>query len=111
MYALLANFGVMFVIGCVYLGSTSAFNAIIGTGLTLQHITYAVPAVLLMYRRRSEKILPRDRAFAVPDVLGYVANVVTVITAVLALVFYNFPTTLPSTGANMSECIYCVYPG
>ncbi|KAK6207120.1 hypothetical protein LQW54_007437 [Pestalotiopsis sp. IQ-011] len=110
-YALLANFGIMFVVGCVYLGSTSAFNAIIGTGLTLQHITYAVPAVLVVYRRRSEKILPRSRSFAVPDVLGYVANVVTVITAVLALVFYNFPTTLASTGENMSECIYCVWPG
>ncbi|KAI4599993.1 hypothetical protein KJ359_001094 [Pestalotiopsis sp. 9143b] len=96
-YALLTNFGIMFVIGCVYLGSTSAFNAIIGTGLTLQHITYAVPAVLVIYRKRSKKVLPRDRAFAVPDVLGYVANVVTVLTAVLALVFYNFPTMLPST--------------
>ncbi|KAF7537119.1 hypothetical protein G7054_g4006 [Neopestalotiopsis clavispora] len=101
-YALLANFGIMFIIGCVYLGSTSAFNAIIGTGLTLQHITYAIPAALVMFRKRSAKILPKDRAFAVPNIVGYTANVMTIVTAILALVFYNFPTTLPSTGDNMN---------
>lgn len=47
--ALLFNFAIMFIIGCVYLGSTSAFNSFIGTGLILQHVTYAFPAALLIY--------------------------------------------------------------
>lgn len=102
-YALLLNFSIMFIIGCVYLGSTSAFNAIIGTGLTLQHITYAIPAALVIFRGRSEKVLPRKRAFSVPYVVGYFANIVTVTMAVFTLVFYNLPTTLPATGNNMSK--------
>lgn len=103
LYALLLNFGIMFIIGCVYLGSTSAFNAIIGTGLTLQHITYAIPAALVVFRRRSEKVLPRNRVFAVPTAVGYVANIITVAMAVFTLVFYDLPITLPATGVNMSR--------
>lgn len=93
----------MFLVGCIYLGSTSAFNAVIGTGLMLQHITYALPAALVIFRRRSEKVLPKNREFAVPDTIGFAANSVTVVMALITVVFYNFPTTLPATGDNMSE--------
>ena len=53
-WSLLFNYAIMFIIGCIYLGSSSAFNAFIGTGLVLQHISYAFPAVLLMCRKRPE---------------------------------------------------------
>lgn len=102
--ALSFNFAIMFVIGCIYLGSSSAFNAFIGTGLILQHITYAIPAVLLMYRGRSSMWLPHTRYFKLPSVLGWMANVVTVGFAVFVLVFYCFPVALPVTGSNMSKC-------
>jgi choline transport protein len=91
-WALLANAAAIFAIGCVYLGSTTAFDAIIGCGLVLQHITYAVPAGLLaLHHRRSADVLPRKRSFALPNVVGYFANAVTVAMAVLELMFYNFP--------------------
>jgi choline transport protein len=54
-WALCANQVVIFIIGCVYLGSTTAFNAFIGTGLILQLITFAFPAALLLMRRRSRR--------------------------------------------------------
>lgn len=40
-WALVANNAVVFIIGCVFLGSSTAFNAFIGTGLILQQVTYA----------------------------------------------------------------------
>lgn len=101
--ALLFNFAIMFIIGCIYLGSTSAFNAFIGTGLILQHVTYAFPAVLLMMRRRSAKWLPESRSFKLPSIVGWVANVTTVAFAVLVLIFYDFPTVIPVTGTSMSK--------
>jgi choline transport protein len=101
--ALVLNFAIMFVIGCIYLASTSAFNAFIGTGLILQHITYAIPAALLMFRKRSSVWLPRNRYFRMPEVLGWAANVTTAGIAVFALVFYTFPVAKPVTGGNMSE--------
>lgn len=101
--ALLFNFAIMFIIGCIYLGSTSAFNAFIGTGLILQHVTYAFPAALLMIRRRAETWLPKSRSFQMPSIVGWAANITTVLFAVLVLVFYDFPTVLPVSGTSMSK--------
>lgn len=100
--ALLFNFAIMFIIGCIYLGSTSAFNAFIGTGLILQHVTYAFPAALLMIRRRAETWLPKSRSFQMPSIVGWAANITTVLFAVLVLVFYDFPTVLPVSGTSMN---------
>jgi choline transport protein len=101
--ALVFNFVIMFIIGCIYLGSTSAFNAFIGTGLILQHITYAIPAGLLIFRKRSTVWLPQTRHFRLPSIVGWAANIVTVLFAVFVLVFYTFPVAMPVTGSNMSE--------
>ena len=102
-WSLIFNFSIMFIIGCIYLGSSSAFNAFIGTGLILQHISYSFPAALLIYRLRSDKWLPRDRQFKLPSLVGWVSNITTVAFALLVLVFYTFPTVLPVTGSNMSK--------
>lgn len=103
MAALIFNFAIMFIIGCIYLGSTSAFNAFIGTGLILQHVTYAFPAVLLMMRKRSSKWLPDSRSFRMPAIVGWAANLTTVGFAILVLIFYDFPTVIPVTGTSMSK--------
>ncbi|QRD91067.1 putative amino acid transporter [Aspergillus flavus] len=105
-WALVFNYAVMFLIGCIYLGSSSAFNAFIGTGLVLQHISYAFPAALLLYRCRSATWLPDPRPFRLPSPVGWGANLITVCFAVLVLIFYDFPTVMPVTGSNMSEFDY-----
>jgi amino acid transporter len=101
-WSLVANSAVIFVIGCIYLGSTTAFNAMISTGLILQQISYAMPTALLMYRRRSMKYLPSTRSFKLGP-FGWVANALTVVMAFIALIFYNFPTVMPVIGSNMSS--------
>jgi choline transport protein len=103
-WALLFNSAVIFIIGCVYLGSTTAFNAMIATGLILQQISYAIPAVLIMYRRRSTKFLPKNRSFRLGH-FGWLANILTVVMAIIATVFYNFPTIMPVTPSNMSKLL------
>jgi choline transport protein len=101
--ALVFNFAIMFVIGCIYLGSTSAFNAFVGTGLILQHVTYAIPAALLMFRKRSSVWLLPNRSFRLPSIIGWFANTITVLFAIFVLIFYCFPVAMPITGSNMSE--------
>ncbi|GAB1201091.1 hypothetical protein APSETT444_010478 [Aspergillus pseudonomiae] len=108
-WALVFNYAVMFLIGCIYLGSSSAFNAFIGTGLVLQHISYAFPAVMLLYRCRSAIWLPDVRPFRLPSPVGWAANLTTVCFAVLVLIFYDFPTVMPVTGSNMSEFDYYLF--
>ena len=101
-WSIIFNAFIVFVIGCIYLGSSSAFNAFIGTGLILQHISYAFPAALIMYRKRSATWLPGSSSFRLPHPLGWTVNIITVCFAVLVLVFYDFPTVMPVTGSNMS---------
>ena len=102
-WALLANALVVFIIGCIFLGSSTAFNAFIGTSLILQQVTYAIPAALLMYRKRSHSFLPIDRPFKLYSPIGWLVNIVTVVFAIIVVIFYNFPVILPVVGSNMSE--------
>ncbi|EUC49664.1 hypothetical protein COCMIDRAFT_83979 [Bipolaris oryzae ATCC 44560] len=101
-WALCANGVMKFLIGCVYLGSSTAFNAFIGTGLTLQLITFAFPAALLLLTGRPKRFLPPTRTFGLPNAFGWVSNVVTVAFALFCLVFYCFPPARPVTGTNMN---------
>lgn len=70
--------------------------------MIVAQISYAVPAAILIYRRRSSDFLPPSRTFKMPDWLGYVANAVCIIWAVVITVFFTFPTVFPVTGGNMS---------
>jgi len=101
-YALLFNAVVVFIIGCVYLGSTTAFSAIIGTGLVLQQITYAIPAILMMYRRRAPQYLPSSGHFNLGK-FGWVINGITVAWSALQLVLYNLPVAIPVSALSMSK--------
>ncbi|RLM02011.1 hypothetical protein CFD26_109119 [Aspergillus turcosus] len=101
-YALLLNGLLVLLVGIVYVCSTTAFNAFIGTTVIVAQISFAVPAALLIYRRRSAEYLPPSRPFRVPHVVGYVCNVVTVVWAVVITVFFTFPATVPVTGGNMN---------
>jgi len=100
-YALVANAGIVFIIGCIYLASSTAFNALIGTGLILQQVSFVFPAALLLYRRRSSTYLPPSRRFRL-GWLGWISNAMTIAFGVIALVFYCFPAEFPVSGGNMS---------
>lgn len=102
-WALVANNTIVFIIGFIFLGSSTAFNAFIGTSLILQQVTYAIPAALLMYRRRSSRFLPANRPFKLFNPFGWMVNFFTVAFAVVVLIFYDFPVILPVSGSNMSK--------
>lgn len=101
-YALFFNAVVVFIIGCIYLGSTTAFSAIIGTGLVLQQLTFAIPTALLMFRGRAPQYLPSSGRWNLGK-FGWFVNGVTVAWSALQLVLYNLPLSLPVTGVTMSK--------
>ncbi|KAH0602109.1 hypothetical protein MHUMG1_00988 [Metarhizium humberi] len=100
-WALVANASVILIIGCIYLGSSTAFNAFIGTALVLQQCSFALPAALLLWHKRSSSVLPPHRYIRLGP-LGWIANAVTVLFFLLILVMYCFPVELPVTGSNMN---------
>lgn len=101
-WALIANAAVIFIIGCIYLGSSTAFNAFIGSGLLLQQCSFAIPAALLLWHGRSEKVLPSSRSVKL-GIFGWVANVATLLFAPTITVFYCLPVTMPVTSSSMSK--------
>jgi choline transport protein len=102
-WALVANGFVIFIIGCIYLASSTAFNAFIGTGLILQQATFAIPAAVLMFRKRSSDILPPHRLFKLWGPIGWIANFLTMAFAIIVVIFYDFPVIMPAQASNMSE--------
>ncbi|KAF4972493.1 hypothetical protein FSARC_965 [Fusarium sarcochroum] len=107
-WALVANSAVIFIIGCIYLGSTSAFNAFIGSGLLLQQCSFAMPAGLLLWHRRAEKVLPESRPFKL-GALGWVANLVTLLFAPLITIMYCFPVELPVAAGTMMVGVMAMF--
>lgn len=106
-WSLIANSVCVFVLGCVYLGSSTAFNALVSTGIILQQLSFAFPAALMLYRRAKgtlEEVMPSSKTgFKLRFGIGPVVNVLTIIMALLALVFYDLPVVLPVTVGNMSK--------
>ncbi|KAK4496072.1 hypothetical protein PRZ48_012051 [Zasmidium cellare] len=100
--ALLLNVFVVIVFGCIYLGSNVAFNAITASSVVALGISYALPPAMdMLYLRR--KLPPRP--FAMPEWLGWTANILGVAYTILTTVLFLFPPARPVTGSNMNYCI------
>jgi len=62
------------IFGCIFLGSSSAFNAIISASVVALGVSYAIPPAVNCLRGR--KCLP-PRAFVLPGLLGWFCNLVS----------------------------------
>lgn len=101
--ALALTTGVVVVIGCIFLGSSSAFNAITSASVVALGITYATPPLINVLRGR--KTLPATRPFKLPEPLGWFVNIVGILYTILTTVLFVFPPELPVTGSSMNYCV------
>ena len=102
-WGLLANAGCVLITGCLYLASSAAFNALINSSIILQMLSFAIPCFMLLLQRRSKSVLPEDRVFKAPEWIGWLSNVIVIVSAIIQTVFFSFPTTYPVSGSNMSK--------
>lgn len=112
-WALIANSFVVFIMGCIYLGSKEAFYAIVATSVILMHMTFAIVAALKILRGRAVAVIPQDSSrlsWRNLGLLGWVVDFVTVAWGFMALIFYCFPSTTPTTGslANYASAVLAV---
>ncbi|PLB51020.1 amino acid transporter [Aspergillus steynii IBT 23096] len=101
-YALILNGIVVLLVGIVYVASSTAFNAFISTTVIVAQLSYAVPAALLLVSRGDTSYLPSTRPFRLPAAVGYVSNTLCIIWAVVLLVFFCFPATVPVKAGDMN---------
>lgn len=98
--ALIVTTGLVIVFGCIFLGSSSAFNALISSSVVALGVSYAMPVAINLLRGR--KMLP-PRAFVLPTAFAWFANILGVAYVIVTTVLFLFPPELPVTGSNMSK--------
>lgn len=97
--ALMLSAGLALLFGLIMIGSSSAFNALIAASVVALGVSYACPVAVHVCRGRN--LLP-ERAFALPNWLGWLANLIGLAYAIVTTVLFVFPPELPVTGSNMS---------
>ncbi|KAK0312818.1 hypothetical protein LTR01_002480 [Friedmanniomyces endolithicus] len=94
---------VVLIFGLIFLGSSSAFNAIVSASVVALGLSYGIPVAINCLRGR--KMLPATRHFILPEWFGWFANLLGVSYVLLTTVLFVFPPALPVTGSSMNYCI------
>lgn len=85
--------------GLIFLGSSTAFSAMVSACIFFLQTSCVIPQAILVYRGRN-KVLPA-RHFDLGR-FGYAVNITAVLWVLFLDVLYCFPTSLPATSTNMS---------
>ncbi|KAJ5906293.1 uncharacterized protein N7473_003209 [Penicillium subrubescens] len=93
------------VLGCLYLGSSTAFNSMLGAAVTINNVAYLIPIATNMLTGR----LNMHKGTFHMGKWGWLVNGVTVGWLVFAITFFSFPYTMPLTAQNMNYT--CVVVG
>lgn len=85
------------IIGLLYLASSTAFNSLITACIAFLLLSYIVPVICLLVKRRKIKHGPFwfNR-------FGWVANIVLLAWTLFAIVFFSFPAVVPVDRNNMN---------
>lgn len=94
---------VVVVIGCIFLGSSAAFNAIVSASVVALGVTYGMPPAINVLRGR--KMLPPTRPFKLPEAVGWTVNIVGILYTILTTILFVFPPALPVSGSSMNYCV------
>jgi amino acid transporter len=96
-------------LGLIYLGSSTAFNAILSMAILGMYASYLSPILfMLVYGRRLPVPIIRrlgSGSFNLGRRWGPVINVAAILWLIIAMAFSTFPTVRPVTPDNMNYCI------
>lgn len=101
--ALYLTVSLVIIFGCIFLGSSSAFNAIISASVVALGVSYGIPIAINCLRGRN--MLPESRAFKLKGPIGWILNLIGLAYVTVTSVLFLFPPALPATGSNMNYCV------
>ncbi|CCE63382.1 hypothetical protein TPHA_0E02920 [Tetrapisispora phaffii CBS 4417] len=85
------------IIGVLYIASSTAFNSLITACIAFLLLSYIIPVICLLLKRRQIKHGP----FWLGK-FGLFSNIVLLCWTIFAIVFFSFPPQLPVTKDNMN---------
>jgi choline transport protein len=94
------------VIGCIYMASSTAFNAIISACIVLLFLSYSIPIICLILKGRNNIIHGKFWY----GKFGYLCNYISLIWVLFCLIFFSFPFSMPAESNSMNY-ISAVYGG
>ncbi|KAF2087070.1 amino acid transporter [Saccharata proteae CBS 121410] len=100
--ALIFSVAWVIIFGCVFLGSSSAFNAITSASVVALGISYGMPIAVNCLRGR--KMLP-PRSFTLPEPIAWTLNLIGLAYVLVTTVLFVFPPEIPVSGSSMNYCI------
>ncbi|KAK4907895.1 hypothetical protein LTR66_017606, partial [Elasticomyces elasticus] len=100
--ALMLSVVVVIAFGCIFLGSSSAFNAIISASVVALDLSYGIPIAVNCLQGRNS--LP-ERKWKLPNAVGWFVDIVALSYILLTTVLFVFPPSRTVTGSSMNYCI------
>ncbi|KAK3387927.1 gaba permease-like protein [Podospora didyma] len=97
--AMMLSMVIQIVLGVIYFGSTTAFNAFSGVGVIALTLSYAAPIAVSMLEGRTQV---RNGVFNLGSKLGWFCNIVAVAWSCLALPLFCMPAYLPVTALTVN---------
>ncbi|KAJ5475742.1 Amino acid/polyamine transporter I [Penicillium sp. IBT 31633x] len=100
--ALILSVVVVIAFGCIFMGSSSAFNAIISASVVALDLSYGIPIAINCLQGR--KSLP-ERKWRLPRTIGWVVDMIALSYILLTTVLFVFPPSSTVTGSSMNYCV------
>lgn len=86
------------VIGCIYMGSTTAYHSLVIGCIFFLLLSYLLPVVFLLIKGRNNIV---HGPFWMGKI-GLVCNLVLIFWTIFTTIFYSFPAVMPVTAGNMN---------
>jgi amino acid transporter len=89
-------------LGLLYLGNSTAFNAILSMAILGMYASYILPIIYMALYGRKKLTREQFGPFSMGTVLGPVVNTVALGWLIVAMTFSTFPSVQPVTPQNMN---------
>jgi hypothetical protein len=99
------------ILGAIYVGSTTAFNAFVGSFVVLSTLSYLAAVLPFVFTRRFSRRSHapgpyinsmRPGPYQMSNTVGYAVNIISCLYIVVFVVIYCFPYSLPVNAVNMN---------
>ncbi|KAF4414735.1 amino acid permease [Fusarium acutatum] len=92
-------------LGLIYVGNSTAFNAVLSMAIIGMYISYLLPVACILFFGRSA-LSPTDYGpFKLNRLSGIVCNIIALVWSIVTVIFSTFPTQMPVNKTNMNYSI------
>ncbi|KAF4340158.1 amino acid transporter [Fusarium beomiforme] len=104
-YAVVVVTILQMLLGLIYLGNTTAFNAILSMSIIGMYVSYAFPIIAILFARKRLQGSNGFGPFKLGRIAGPAANIISLLWITVVVIFSTFPSAMPVTAQNMNYSI------